>query len=68
MGKFEYQVRILSDVGNCDNDVLNEMGAEGWELVSVVPLDQDGKLDTSFGEGDIDIQTSSVQLYFKREI
>ena len=34
--KFEYRVIVSADDDDTDESALNELGAEGWELVSAI--------------------------------
>ena len=38
MTKYEYYHSVITDF-KCHTEYLNEMGAKGWELVSVVEID-----------------------------
>ena len=54
MKKFEYKVENKFDTGLKGEKRLNELGAQGWELVAVNPTNKG--------------LTPSVQYLFKREV
>jgi hypothetical protein len=57
--RFEYKSFVaVFDIELTEEEVLNQYGAEGWELVSAVPYDD------SDGDGDKNCAT----LMFKREV
>ncbi len=59
---------------NCDEKSLNDLGSQGWELVSVgltTPTTAHGSIDTRNGQGAIgfDLQGGNVCVaYFKRPL
>ena len=53
MKKFEYKVFDIDTVKQSEEEFINKMGSEGWELVQVVPAP---------GGGD------QLVAYMKREI
>ena len=59
MPKYEYRVRDI-DTASAERheDVLQEHGEKGWELVSVIPLEGN--------HGEWNTATTRVQLYLKR--
>ena len=56
MKKFEYKVIDIDTVKESEDEFLNKMGSEGWELVQIhnEPVDKSSLI--------------LVKLYFKREI
>lgn len=39
MTKWEYKIHTINPTWRVSEKTLNEFGDEGWELISVVPLD-----------------------------
>ena len=56
MKKFEYKVFDIDTVKEPEEEFLNKMGSQGWELIQIhnEPLDK--------------VPLILVKLYFKREI
>lgn len=72
MAKWEYTIRTTTgeDMDE-DQDMMNELGAEGWELVQVVNTEV--FVDADNGQEDEDGQDSEVvevlfNYFFKRSI
>jgi len=60
---WEYNVqRIDYDTSRVEVDVLNRMGADGWELVSAVPFSRGGAFRYVGG------MTTQVEMIFKRRV
>lgn len=53
--KFEYKIVSNDDTLKVLEKTLNKLGADGWELISIVPITSDG-------------WTSSERYYFKRRV
>jgi len=56
-----WQWNDLSFASRPAQDVLNEMGAEGWEMISALPKSFPG--DEAFGG-----LTTEIQYIFKRQV
>ena len=56
MRKFEYKVFDIDTLEHSEDEFLNKMGSEGWELIHIhnEPVDKSSLI--------------LVKLYFKREI
>ena len=72
MRTFEYRIVTSTDSDEDDETILNELGAEGWELVSVhvsevtyVEADEEGASED--GEGGEEYVEEVVTYYLKRE-
>ncbi len=60
---WEYNVqRIEYDTSHVEVDVLNQMGADGWELVSAIPFSRGGTFRYVGG------MTTQVEMIFKRRV
>ena len=44
MKKFEYKVIQYNFSPNSEEDILNEYGKEGWEMVGVSPIGTTGRI------------------------
>lgn len=67
MKKWQYRVLHYNQNVIYNNDEsmqgqLSDLGTEGWELVSVIPL-----VEGNGTEGDISIDTREFKFIFKRE-
>ena len=67
MSKFEYKVYTYNsrNIYNNDDTIvgnLNELGEQGWELVSTVSL-----IEGRGTDGDVDINTDDIKFFLKRE-
>lgn len=72
MRTFEYRIVTSTDSDEDDETILNELGAEGWELVSVhvsevtyVEADEEDAAEN--GEGGEEYVEEVVTYYLKRE-
>ena len=73
MAKFEYKIVTSTDSDQDDETMLNELGDEGYELVSVhvsevtyVDSDEEGGSDDDEEEGEEYVE-EVVTYYLKRE-
>ncbi len=73
MRTFEYRIVTSTDSDEDDETILNELGAEGWELVSVhvsevtyVEESEEGE-DDEESEGGEEYVEEVVTYYLKRE-
>lgn len=61
MKKWEYSIlEIVMDLDDDDENEINNLGREGWEIVSVTPIASGSAEGVSY--------TSSVIFTFKREL
>ncbi|MDX1931282.1 MAG: DUF4177 domain-containing protein [Capsulimonadales bacterium] len=70
MKTFEYKIVTFTDSDEDDETMLNDLGSEGWELVSVhvseVTYVESGDQDEE-EEGDEEFTEEVVTYYLKRE-
>ena len=64
MAKYEYRVIVSADDDDTDEQALNELGAEGWELVSAIA---DVRASEEEGEEDEDDNIPVTVFYLKRQ-
>lgn len=72
MGSFKYKILEYKPGAKMET-AFNDLGKEGWELVSVTPigLDIKGDYDASFGgagNGQTEGKFNKIAAYFKKEI
>ncbi len=65
MAKYEYRVIVSADDDDTDEQALNELGGEGWELVSAI-ADVRASEDEDASEEDDNIPVTV--FYLKREL
>ncbi|TYS50098.1 DUF4177 domain-containing protein [Bacillus infantis] len=67
MAYFKYKVFTYNNRAIMNNDEtleadLKELGDQGWELVSALPI-----IKGDGSEGDIDVRTNEIKFIFKKE-
>jgi len=72
MSTFKYKIIEFTPEQKMEK-VFNDLGKEGWELVSVTPisLDIEGDFDSSFGgigNGKTEGRFEKIAAYFKKQI
>jgi len=65
MNKYEYRVIVSADDDDTDEQALNELGAEGWELVSAIA---DVRASEEEGEEEDDDNIPVTVFYLKRSL
>jgi len=63
--KYEYRVIVSADDDDTDEKALNELGAEGWELVSAIA---DVRASEEEGEDEDDDNIPVTVFYLKRSL
>ena len=63
--KFEYRVIVSADDDDTDEQALNELGAEGWELTSAIA---DVRASEDEGAEDEDDNIPVTVFYLKRKV
>ncbi|HEY3332123.1 MAG TPA: hypothetical protein VGK19_18995 [Capsulimonadaceae bacterium] len=65
MAKYEYRVIVSADDDDTDEQALNELGGEGWELVSAIADVRAGEEEAADDEDD---NIPVTVFYLKREL
>ena len=63
MAKYEYRIVVSADDDDSDEQTLNELGGDGWELVSAIA---DVRANEEASEDDEDENIPVTVFYLKR--
>lgn len=71
MAKFKYRIVEFAP-GEKMEKLFNDLGKDGWELVSVCPvgLNVEGRSDSTFGYGGGEVSGAfeKISAYFKKQV